>query len=179
MIYKQGHVTDGLDHPFMVKSGANDRTLWSRKRVQNVAKANIGRWSSPTPRTAWGRKWPSISQNVGSLLRRHQRVGGFKHVKREREKKEKTLSSGIIAWQHVQNTNNPLSHRPSHTFRPIFWGQNMEFPEGNPCEFTLKPGEQLETPVVMKQNGRQSLRQSSRVGRVGLALKKLRWQVVF
>lgn len=32
--------------------------------------------------------------------------------------------------------------------------QNMEFPEGNPCEFTLKPGEQLETPVVMKQNGR-------------------------
>lgn len=98
---------------------------------------------------------------------------------REREKKKKTLSSGIIAWQHVQNTNNPLSHRPSHTFRPIFWGQNMEFPEGNPCEFTLKPGEQLETPVVMKQNGRQSLRQSSRVGRVGLALKKLRWQVVF
>eukprot|EP00438_Fugacium_kawagutii_P028970 Skav210531 [mRNA] locus=scaffold3045:287015:310619:- [translate_table: standard] len=36
--------------------------------------------------------------------------------------------------------------------------QNMEFPEGNPVEFTLKPGEQIETPVIMKQQTRHGMK---------------------
>lgn len=48
-----------------------------------------------------------------------------------------------------------------HFFRQLkslqLRGQNMEFPEGNPVEFTLKPGEQMETPVVMKQQTRHGM----------------------
>lgn len=69
-----------------------------------------------------------------------------------------SASFGRLPWVFLGGIFYFLGTPPATRFQR---GKGIEFPEGNPYECTVKPGEQLETPTVMTADKTKQLGNST------------------